>query len=51
EEETDLDEGGARVTHVMDDSPADRAGLRRGDVIIGFNGKTIRGPAGLTKQI
>ena len=36
EEETELDEGGARVLHVSADSPADSAGLREGDVIAGW---------------
>jgi membrane-associated protease RseP (regulator of RpoE activity) len=51
EEETDYAEGGARVTEVVDDSPAERAGIKAGDIIVGFDGKTIRGPVGLTKQI
>lgn len=51
EEETELPEGGARVTRVVDDSPADEAGLEEGDIVVGFDGQVIRGPVGLTKQI
>ena len=51
EEETDHDEGGARVTRVVDDSPAGEAGLQDGDIIVGFDGETIRGPVGLTRKI
>jgi membrane-associated protease RseP (regulator of RpoE activity) len=51
EEETDYPEGGARVSEVVHDSPAEKAGLQAGDIIVGFDGKTIRGPVALTKQI
>jgi hypothetical protein len=51
EEETEHPEGGARVTEVVHDSPAEKAGLQSGDIIVVFDGKTIRGPVGLTKQI
>jgi membrane-associated protease RseP (regulator of RpoE activity) len=51
EEETDHPEGGARVTEVVEDSPAEKAGLEAGDVVIEFDGVTIRGPVGLTRQI
>jgi S1-C subfamily serine protease len=33
---------GVRLTGVRPESPADRAGLRAGDVIVEFNGKTVR---------
>ncbi|HEX5044495.1 MAG TPA: PDZ domain-containing protein [Candidatus Polarisedimenticolaceae bacterium] len=45
------EEGGARVDMVVDDSPADDAGIREGDVIISFDGATVRGPEGLTERI
>jgi membrane-associated protease RseP (regulator of RpoE activity) len=51
EEETDHPEGGARVSEVVHDSPAEKAGLQAGDIIVVFDGQTIRGPVGLTKQI
>ena len=38
----DLEEaGGALVSRVTDDSPADKAGLKRGDVILEVNDKTV----------
>ena len=33
---------GALVNDVVDDSPADKAGLQPGDIIVGFNGEDIR---------
>jgi len=51
EEETEHAEGGARVTRVVDDSPADKGGLKEGDIIVRFEGDVIRGPAALTKRI
>ena len=50
-EETEHTEGGARVTHVVDGSPADEAGLREDDIVIEFDGEIIRGPVALTKRI
>jgi len=50
-EETDLDEGGARVTLVVPDSAADEAGIEVGDVIVEFDGKSVRGPMGLGDRI
>jgi membrane-associated protease RseP (regulator of RpoE activity) len=51
EEETEYEEGGARVTRVVDGSPADEAGIEDGDIIVLFDGEVIRGPVGLTKRI
>ena len=50
-EETELAEGGARVSHVVPDSPADEAGIRKGDVVVEFDGEIIRGPVSLTRRI
>jgi predicted metalloprotease with PDZ domain len=50
-EETKLSEGGARITRIFPDTPAQRAGLEEGDVIVAANGKPIRGPAMLTETI
>jgi carboxyl-terminal processing protease len=37
------DPRGLRVAQVFDGSPAARAGIHRGDVIVGVNGKSLRG--------
>jgi len=34
--------GGALIAHVREDSAADKAGIKRGDVIVEFDGKPIR---------
>ena len=51
EEETEHEEGGARINSVVDGSPAEKAGLQEGDIVVGFGKDTIRGPVGLTKRI
>jgi membrane-associated protease RseP (regulator of RpoE activity) len=50
-EYTKTDEGGAYIQMVVEDSPADKAGLKKGDVIVGFGGTVIRGPGKLTEKI
>lgn len=50
-EETELPEGGARIDRIVPESPADTAGLRAGDVVVGFAGEPIRGPMRLTERI
>ena len=50
-EDTKSSEGGALVTHVVNDSPAAKAGLKEGDVIVGFGGDVVRGPAKVTEKI
>jgi predicted metalloprotease with PDZ domain len=50
-EETGHPEGGALIENVVDDSPAEAAGLVEGDIIVGFNGKSVRGPRSLTEKI
>ena len=37
----DMEEGGVLVNSVVEDSPADEAGLEEGDVIVGFDGKDV----------
>jgi C-terminal processing protease CtpA/Prc len=50
-EDTDHAEGGALIEDVFDDSPAAKAGLREGDVIVEFGNTSIHGPMALTKTI
>jgi len=42
---------GALVADVMDQSPADKAGIKRGDVIISYNGKTIKDNESLPRLV
>ena len=42
---------GALVSDVMDDSPASRAGIKRGDVIVAFNGAPIKDMEQLPKAV
>ncbi|RMH51628.1 MAG: Do family serine endopeptidase [Alphaproteobacteria bacterium] len=42
---------GALVAEVTPDSPAAKAGLKRGDVIRAVNGQTVKGPRDLTRLI
>lgn len=51
EEETEYSEGGALIKRVVDESAAEEAGLETGDIIVGFDGRTIRGPRALTEAI
>jgi len=51
EEETEYSEGGARINRVVDDSAAAEAGLEKNDIIVAFDGHTIRGPKALTQQL
>ena len=45
------DEGGALVGDVVEDGPAEKAGVRRGDVIVEFDGKTVNDPTGLRNMV
>jgi serine protease Do len=42
---------GALVADVMADSPAEKAGLKQGDIIIGLNGKEIPDSHSLSRQV
>lgn len=42
---------GALIAHVIPDSPADKAGLQRGDIILEFDGKKVKNPEDLVEMI
>jgi serine protease Do len=42
---------GALVAQVLDGSPAQKAGLREGDVIVGFNERGVDSPGALTRAV
>jgi len=42
---------GVLVGDVTEDSPAEKAAIRRGDVIIGYNGKEVEDPANLRNMV
>jgi S1-C subfamily serine protease len=42
---------GALVQRVLDDSPAQKAGLRRGDLVVGAAEQTVRDPSQLLQQV
>ncbi|HFE53363.1 MAG TPA: PDZ domain-containing protein [Bacteroidetes bacterium] len=42
---------GVFVVDVVDDSPADKAGIRKHDVILKFDGEKLHGPADLTELL
>jgi serine protease Do/serine protease DegQ len=43
--------GGAAIAQVERESPADRAGLREGDIVTAVNGRPVRGAAELRAQL
>jgi serine protease Do len=45
------DTEGALIADVVPDSPAERSGLRRGDVVIGMDGKPVTEPGQLSRTI
>lgn len=49
--ELDADAGGVLVNEVIDGSPADEAGLKRGDLITAIDGKTLATPEQLRRRI
>jgi len=44
-------ERGALVTDVMKDSPASKAGMKRGDLIVEFDGKSVEDTTGLRNMV
>ena len=42
---------GVGVTDIVKDSPAEKAGLRKGDVILGFNGEAVTSTRKLTRLV
>ena len=48
---TEKDEKGAKVTGITEGSPAEKAGLQKGDIITKVNDKSIAGPAALSETI
>jgi len=42
---------GALVSQVVEDSPAERAGIRAGDVIVAVNGRPVKGAADLRNRV
>lgn len=42
---------GALIVDVIEDSPAQKAGLRQGDIVTKLNGNTVKNPAGLRNDI
>ena len=42
---------GALVQRVLDDSPAQKAGLRRGDLVVGAADQPVKGPSQLLQQV
>lgn len=45
------DEKGVIVTDVVEESPAEKAGMKRGDVIVEYDGKETDDPAGLRNMV
>jgi serine protease Do len=45
------DEKGALLVEIVEGSPAEKAGLQRGDVIVEFEGKKIEGPSQLKNMV
>lgn len=50
-ESLDLRDEGVLVNRVVPDSPADRAGIRKGDVIVRFDGRDVSSPSELVDLV
>ncbi|MBX3257394.1 MAG: PDZ domain-containing protein [Chitinophagaceae bacterium] len=48
---TEKDEKGAKISEVVKDSPAEKAGLQKGDIITKAGGKTITDPISLSEAV
>jgi membrane-associated protease RseP (regulator of RpoE activity) len=44
-------DNGVLVNRVVEDSPADRAGLRKGDLIVRFNSRSVESPEALARMV
>ena len=44
-------DGGARIDSIVEGSAAEQAGLREGDVVVGYDGETIETPWDLTRAV
>lgn len=44
-------DNGVLVNRVVEDSPADRAGVRKGDLIVRFNSRTVESPDELARMV
>lgn len=42
---------GARLTEITKDGPAEKSGLRKGDIVIGFDGETVQSYADFQRRI
>ena len=45
------EERGAEVTNVKEDSPASKAGIKAGDVVLEYNGQPVQGTEQLTRMV
>ncbi|MGN6438020.1 MAG: PDZ domain-containing protein [Agriterribacter sp.] len=48
---TEKDEKGARITEVVKESPAEKAGLQKGDIITKINSTSVNGPSSLSEAV